>query len=158
MSPYTLAFVFNRHFALALAFLLFAAGLGITGLVIGGRADALAREGVETVAEVLARETWSTRGSAGGAATHHYQLTVRFQDTALATVVVDLRAPRDLYDSVTAGDTVAVRHLPDDPETAELVAGATERDATGFGQIALIMALAGLFFMGRAAWAARRAG
>ena len=157
MSPFTLAFVFNRHFALALAFLLFAAGLGITGMVIGGRADALARDGVETVGEVLARETWSTRGSAGGPVTQHFQLTLRFQDTALAPVVVDLPAPRDLYESVAAGDSVPLRHLPDDPETAELVAGITARDAAGFGQIALVMALVGLALLGRAAWTARRA-
>lgn len=156
MSPLVQSLLFNRHFWLSIPFFLFSLGLGLTGLVIGGRASDLARDGVETVAEVLARETWSTRGSAGGPATVHHQLTVRFLDTALEPVVLDLPAPQTLYDSVAAGDRIPVRHLPEDPETAELVAGTTAIDAAGFGQIALVMALAGVFFLGRAGFAAWR--
>lgn len=156
MPPFIVSLVFNRHFWTAIPFLLFAAGLGLTGLVIGGRGQDLARDGVETTATVVERQTWTTR-SDSGTASRHFRLTVTFLDTALNPVTLTLPASPDLYERVADGDSIPVRHLPDNTSIAELDQGATAEDAAGFQWIARVLAVVGLVFLIRAVLGARRA-
>lgn len=155
MNDRLLAMIFTRHFWMAMAFLIFAAGLGLTGALRGGTASDLARDGVETTATVTARNTWTVRGNTGGSGTRHWTLSVEFDDTAMRPVILTLPVSQALYERTSLGDTLTLRHMPDDPHTAELEPGSIAEDAGGFRGIALVMALAGLFFLIRAAIATR---
>jgi len=155
MSPRVFAFVFSRHFLTGAAFVLFAVGLGLTSLIIGARASDLAREGLNTQATVTARDTRVVGGSAGRSSSVTHLLTVDFVDTALTPVTAQIAVTEAFFDQTQVGDTVPLRHLPDDPGIAEIIEGSVAEDAAGFGGIALLCLLAGLFFWARAGWAAR---
>ena len=156
MSGFVLSFVFSRHFLTGAAFLVFSAGLGLFGLIQGGRATDLAARGTLTEAQVIAARVDSVANRTGGTANVTHLLSVAFTASGLP-VTVEIPVTEAIYDQTAPGAAIAVRYLPDDPQVAEIVAGTLADDAAGFRGVGWVALAIGLFFMARAGWAARGA-
>jgi hypothetical protein len=115
---------------------------------IGVHARAMERHGVEGEATIVDTSVFVAPVANGGGSTvrsnETHSVTVMFtsgsamDNTVQVNQVVHL-VDKSYYESVSRGDRVWVRYLPDDPQRLELVRGRTQINSTAAGYVALGM-------------------
>jgi hypothetical protein len=107
-----------------------AVGLGIAAVSLTQDAETLDEEGVETLGVVLETERRRERVS-GERVVRHY-VTYRFEVDDGTDQRNRDRVSGSFHDRVSAGDEIAVNYLPNDPGTAEIDPGGTQRKVLVF--------------------------
>ncbi|MCC5986420.1 MAG: DUF3592 domain-containing protein [Pararhodobacter sp.] len=132
--------ILMRQRAWLLAFgLVFTVAFGAVSLILSAEARQLAQHGVEAEATIVSLDTRTRRDSDGNRRTT-YLVTYRFDLPGGETQRNRDTVSRGYYRSVSRGDQVTMRYLPDDPATAELERGSARRNSILFGLVALVAA------------------